>query len=295
MSNINYYEDLGVPEMATAEEIKKVYRELVKKYHPDTHPDDPGAEAKMKEINEAHSVLSDSQKKESYDMQRNGSFNGAGGGSGLQEEIMNFFFRRSTPSQERRIRVNAVISISLLEVLQGIPSKKIVLRLPKRQEGKNGTFSFVEAQYEITMDIPPGAGEGMVMETAIEFNKDKYQVLIHFELQEDTRFKPFGDRSGHLLGKLEVPYPTVILGGSVQVELLDGTKEMIKIPAHTQPGRLLRVKEQGLPQSPNNLTRGHLFFEIHVQVPSVIDDETKQLLTALQAKLAKPSTKPESK
>jgi molecular chaperone DnaJ len=80
----NYYEILGVPESATAEEIRKAFRRMAKKHHPDVNPGDKAAEARFKEVNEANEVLSDKKKREEYDAVRRGAFTGGpfGGGWG---------------------------------------------------------------------------------------------------------------------------------------------------------------------------------------------------------------------
>jgi molecular chaperone DnaJ len=88
-----------------------------------------------------------------------------------------------------------------------------------------------------------------------------------------------------------IPYPTAVLGGVVEVELVDGKKERLKVPENTQSGALLRVKKQGLPMSPKDLTRGDLLFSVVIEVPKQVDEETKKVLRELQEKLEQPSNK----
>lgn len=77
----------------------------------------------------------------------------------------------------------------------------------------------------------------------------------------------------------------------MEVELVDGKKEKLKVPENTQSGALLRVKEQGLPKSPKDLTRGDLLFSVTIEVPKQVDEETKKVLRELQDKLEQPSNK----
>ena len=83
MDNKDFYRILGVPENASAEEIKRAYRELAKKYHPDKHKGNKGAEERFKDISEAHAVLGNAQKRRQYDQMRKfGAFNSSGSGRG---------------------------------------------------------------------------------------------------------------------------------------------------------------------------------------------------------------------
>lgn len=129
----NYYEILGVSKDASSDDIKKAYRTLVKKYHPDLHPNDKEAAEKFKEINEANEVLSDEKKRKEYDFQQEhpnmggfGGFGGAGGGFGGFEDIFGDIFggfggsrRKAEPSQTKGEDVTLEITLSFLDAAKG--------------------------------------------------------------------------------------------------------------------------------------------------------------------------------
>ena len=131
MARKNYYEILGVPEAATAEEIKKAYRQLALKYHPDKNPDNPDAEAHFKEIAEAYSVLGDEEKRRKYD--RGGqSFEGFPGGFGggfFFDDMFDQFFGNQRWAQQRRPQsqkgsdLRIKISATLKEIFNGLTKK----------------------------------------------------------------------------------------------------------------------------------------------------------------------------
>jgi curved DNA-binding protein len=297
----SYYEVLGVPETATPDEIKKAYRGLVQKHHPDKNPDNKEAEVRMKEINEAYSVLSDPKKREGYD-RRNESveFDPSDAFGRTEEEMMNFFrFRmggfgpsmgsfRSPFQGIHTFQVNGVVPLTLQEVVQGATNKKVYLVIPERKvQGR--VIITTEHPHEVTLNIPPGFHEGMGMVTDVEFKGEQHRVHLQFQVQNHPRFERLPN--GDLVTDVTIPYPTAVLGGSVEVELVDGKKEKLKVPENTQSGALLRVKEQGLPKSPKDLTRGDLLFSVTIEVPKQVDEETKKVLRELQDKLEQPSNK----
>lgn len=297
----SYYEVLGVPETAKPDEIKKAYRDLVQKHHPDKNPDDKEAEVRMKEINEAYSVLSDPKKREGYDRRNeNVEFDpeDAFGVSG--EDFINFFRTRMggfgpsmgsfrSPFQGfHTFQVNGVVPLTLQEVVHGAMNKEVFLIIPERNvQGR--TIITTEHPHKVVLNIPPGFSDGMAMMTDIDFKGKKHQVHLRFQVQADPRFERL--QEGHLVTDVIVPYPTAVLGGSVEVELVDGKKEKLKIPENTQSGTLLRIKEQGLPRSPRDLTRGDLLFSVTIDVPKQVDEETKKVLLELRDKLEQPFNK----
>jgi len=285
----SYYEVLGVSETASLEEIKKAYRELAQKYHPDKNPNDKEAEVRMKEINEAYSVLSDAKRRKDYDRQNEQiGFD--------PEDIINFFRTGMggigsfwSPFQGfHTSQAHGVISLTLQEVVQGASNKEVYLVIPeKKVQGR--TVITREHPHKVNLDIPPGFSEGITMMTDVDFKGAKHEVHLQFRVLDHPKFERL--QEGHLLTDVIVPYPTAVLGGAVEVELVDGKKERLKIPENTQPGTMLRIKEQGLPRSPRDLTRGDLLCSVVIDVPKQVDEETKKVLQELQRKLEQQSNK----
>lgn len=290
----SYYEVLGVSETATPDEIKKAYRDLVQKHHPDKNPDDKEAEVRMKEINEAYSVLSDSKKRERYDCRNESEEFGSEGAGRTEEEMMNFFgswmggFGPSMGSFRNPFQVNGVVSLTLQEVIQGATNKKVRVVIPERKVQDRVVIT-TGHPHEVTLNIPPGFHEGMGMATDVELKGEQHRVHLQFQVQSHPRFERLPN--GNLVTDVTIPYPTAVLGGVVEVELVDGKKERLKVPESTQSGALLRVKKQGLPMSHKDLTRGDLLFSVVIEVPKQVDEETKKVLRELQDKLEQPSNK----
>ena len=290
----SYYEVLGVSETVTPDEIKKAYRDLVQKHHPDKNPDDKEAEVRMKEINEAYSVLSDSKKRERYDCRNESAEFGSEDAERTEEEMMNFFgswmggFGPSMGSFRHPFQVNGVVSLTLQEVIQVATNKKVYVVIPERKV-QDRVIITTEHPHEVILNIPPGFCEGIGLATDVEIKGEQRRVRLQFQVQSHPRFERLPN--GNLVTDVIIPYPTAVLGGVVEVELVDGKKERLKVPENTQSGALLRVKKQGLPMSPKDLTRGDLLFSVVIEVPKQVDEETKKVLRELQEKLEQPSNK----
>ena len=192
MAQKDYYKILGVSDSASADEIKKVYRTLAKKYHPDANPNNKTAEEKFKEISEAHYVLSDTKKRQEYDQYKKyGGTQGSGRGHGSQgfqgaqgfdfEEILRAFSARGGPASSGRgnYRVHSGNTGNIFEGMFGgqemgdeyesdeAHGPKIssdmaaTLRVPKAKAQKGGELRFTSsAGKTIAVNIPPGITSG---------------------------------------------------------------------------------------------------------------------------------------
>ena len=195
MAQKDYYKILGVPESASADEIKKVYRTLAKKYHPDANPNNKAAEEKFKEISEAYYVLSDARKRREYDQFKKSGFSqGSRGGQGFQgaqgfdfDEILRAFrsgqggggSARTFHFQPRRGGSMG----NIFEGLFGEPDEydeggherissdvTATLRIPKSKAQKGGSVSFTKDGKTITVNIPPGISSGKKLRLARQGN-----------------------------------------------------------------------------------------------------------------------------
>ncbi len=198
MSKKDYYQILGVKENATADEIKKVYRVLAKKHHPDANPNNKSAEEKFKEISEAYYVLSDAKKRQEYDQyKKSGFFQGrSGAGQGFQgaqgfdfDEILRAFRSAQGSGSGGRYRMRSSGPTNIFEGIFGGPDvsqeyeggesdiPKIssdltaTLRVPKAKAQKGGELRFTTSTGKtITVNIPPGINSGKKLRLARQGN-----------------------------------------------------------------------------------------------------------------------------
>jgi len=298
----DYYEVLGVPKTATKDEIRKAFRKLARKYHPDVAEDKSTAEEKFKELNEAYEVLSDPEKRKKYDAlgpnwQSGGSgpspdfTRGAGHGSQqFQYEGTGFsdFFEQMfgagarpgpgsfhsyghgpggrqgpAPGQD----AHADILVSLEESLHGTE------RSIQMQHVDPGT-----GQREVktsTIRIPKGITEGQLIRCAglgspgLKGGKPG-DLFLHARLEKHPDFRVSGS---HLYYNLILAPWEAVLGAEVPVRTLGG-EVLVKVPPHTDPGTELRLKDRGLPG-------GHLFAVVQISIPPEISDQEREHWEAL--------------
>ncbi len=366
-SKKDYYEVLGVSKTATSDEIKKAYRTLVKKYHPDvsTEPKDV-AEAKFKEISEAYEVLSDENKRSLYDQYGHAGVDGSFGAGGFDmgdfthgddlSEILNEMFggmfggggRRSRgpsgPRQGDDLRYD--LEIGLLDVLNG---KDVTLSIRHAvkctqcdgsgakdgktqscsQCGGQGVVQQVQrtmfGQSRMVTDCPRCKGRGKIpVEPCSRCNgsgrinkEQKISINIPKGIDDNSRMRisgagdagpnggPAGDlyvfihvkankdfeRNGSDLWMVaEVPYPRLVLGGTIEVKTIDGKNIEVSIPKASQVGTVLKVSEQGLPGL-HRSTRGNLYIKLGVIIPKSVSAEERELLEKLDQDAGKKSSK----
>ncbi len=297
----DYYKILGVSKNATQDEIKKAYRKLAAKYHPDANQGDKAAEEKFKEINEAYQVLSDEEKRKLYDnlgadwekyqkagvswedfvRQRAGGGGTYanyedifGGGGGDFYDIFELLFGSGFGGRGGRRRANiprkgndlkAKITITLEEAYHGtsrlIDVNGKKLRIALKPGVKNGQ------KLRIKGKGAPGINGGP--------NGDLYLIV---QVLDDPRFKRKGD---DLYMEITVDLYTAVLGGKVKVSTLKGDLN-VNIPAGTQPGKKLRLKGFGMPKYNQPGRFGDLYITVNVEIPTNLSEEEKQLFEKLR-------------
>ena len=294
----DYYKILGVDRNASEKEIKRAYRQLARKFHPDVNPGDRRAEERFKEINEAYEVLSDPEKRRKYDelgayyqqWQRQGGrpgdfdwsqwYSAPGGtrvhieygdlsdlfGGGFSDFFQSIFGGMGPRTATARGQdLEQPIDVTLEEAFAG------TTRLLRTGDGRT-----------LEVKIPAGVRTGSRVRIAGEGGPgrggagrgDLYLVI---NVLPHPRFKLEGDDL-----RVEVPVDvyTAVLGGEVPVPTLKG-QVMLKIPPETQGGQVFRLRGQGMPKLGNPQARGDLFAEIRIQVPQRLSEKEKDLFRQL--------------
>jgi curved DNA-binding protein len=300
----DYYQTLGVAHDATVEEIRKAFRKLARKYHPDVSKE-PNAESKMKEVNEAYTVLSDPEKRAAYDQLRRGyqpgqefrpppdwdagfEFSGHGFAPSEAADFSDFFaelFGRmgGGPSGEhfrsRGEDHHAKILLDLEDAFSGA-TRQISLRVPK-----------IDAQGRVRLDdrtlnvkIPKGVHEGQVIRLAGQGAQGlggapagDLLLEVHFRPHEHLRVQ---GRDLHLT--LPVTPWEAALGAVVIVDQLPGGGFKVRIPQGARSGSQLRVRGKGIPGSPP----GDLLLDIQVVLPPADTPRARELYETMARELA---------
>jgi curved DNA-binding protein len=289
----DYYKIMGVEPDASAEEIKRAYRKLARKYHPDVS-DEPDAEDRFKEIGEAYEVLKDPAKREQYDQLRAGGwqggesfrpppdweggfdFSGFGDRGGFSAEdaagFSDFFEslfgggRRRRPHKGADVRARVEID---LETAYSGGTRRITLARPER--APDGSVHRRERTLDV--GIPPGMTEGRQIRLAGKGdpgpgNAPDGDLYLEIHLQPHRLFEVDG-RDVHLT--LPIAPWEAALGAKIPVPTLAGRVEL-NVPAGAASGQRLRLKGRGLPGKPD----GDQYVLLKVVVPKAVTDEQKK-------------------
>lgn len=287
----DYYKILGVERSASADAIRKAYRKLAMKYHPDQNPGDKAAEERFKELNEAYQVLSDDQKRARYDQLGSAYSNWQGRGA-----PGNFDWGQWTGGQ----RVNMddlndlfggsggdVFSDFFRSIFGGMGGASV--RASSRARPATGyqqpvTISLDEAFHGTTrqlqnesrrmeVKIPAGVKTGSKVRVA-GVGPEGNDLYLIIEVADDPRFERDGD---DLRTTASVDAFTAILGGEAEVETMAG-KVKLNIPAGTQPEQVFRLAGRGMPHVKNRSQKGDLFVKLKVQVPKYLSTKQRELI-----------------
>ncbi len=296
----DYYKILGVARTATDAEIKKAYRKLAMKYHPDHAKGDKSAEERFKKISEAYAVLSDKQKRQEYDTFGSEGFHqrfskedifrgfdindilkefGFGGGDifGQQGGGSRFTFGTQSPFGGRG-----------RPQTQRMPGTDIVYELPLTlSEVVSGTTKQITIQNQgmperVTVKIPKGMTTGKKLRLAGKGNPGAYgglrgDLYIQAKLLDDPVFSV---EDQDLVTYKEIKLTDAMLGATISVPTLDEKQYNLKIPPGVKNGTRMRLTGHGLP-SMKGAKRGDLFVSIHIQIPKHLTAEQKALIEKL--------------
>lgn len=290
MAFIDYYKVLGLEKNATLADIKKAYRKLARKYHPDLNPNDKAAEKKFKEINEAHEVLSNPENRKKYNeygehwqhaddyekakQQQYNKRNSQTTGSSYDYEDFSDFFesmfgQRSSNSRGRNVRFrgqdyNAELQLDLREVYKThkrtltVNNKKIRITIPAGVE--NGQVIKIKGHGG------PGVNGG-----------PKGNLYIRFSIINDTNFKRDGD---DLYTTFDLDLYKALLGGQIMVNTFDG-KVKLNVKPETQNGTKVKLKGKGFPKYKNEGQYGDLYVTFNLKMPTNLSVKEKELFQEL--------------
>lgn len=299
MEPIDYYKILGISKTASDDDIKKAYRKLARKHHPDLNPNDEEAKKKFQQINEANEVLSDPEKRKKYDQygenwkhadqyeqaQRQGggagggnpfggggSWSGNTGGFGEGEDFSDFFGSmfgnagrgRQGNSRFRGQDVNATLQLDLKDVFT---THKQTFTI-----GGKSVRITIHAGAEDGQTIKLGGygGEGVNGGPAGD-------LYITFNIANNTRFRRDG---ADLHATADVDLYTAVLGGEVMAETFDG-KVKLKVKPGTQPGEKVKLKGKGFPVYRKEGEFGDLYITWQTKLPTNLNEQEKELFTQL--------------
>ncbi len=259
------YDVLGVDEDASQEEIKKTYRTLARKHHPDRNPDDPNAEEKFKEIQKAYSVLSDEERREQYDAQRR--FGGSGGfGGGARTQRQNPFDGGRQQQRQQRQRGR-----------QGGQDLETTLRLSFREALEGGRKQVeLPSGESIRLKIPKGVRDGFKIRLKGRGQPaptgQRGDLYVTFEVGDHPHFDRKGDdvHRTETIGMFEA-----VFGTDIRVPTPYGQHLKLSVPAGTQPGEKLRLKGQGVKTEDG---AGDLYVEIDVNIPENLSRKQRAVL-----------------
>lgn len=294
MAFIDYYSVLEVDKKASTDEIKKAYRKLARKYHPDLNPNDAEANKKFQQINEANEVLSDPEKRKKYDAygenwqhaeeyekarqsQSQSQYSGSSysnfgddasfGNADFSDFFESMFGGRRSSGRQAGFKgqdYNAELHLKLRDIAQ---THKQTITV----NGKN-----------LRITVPAGVADGQVIKLKGHGgpganNGPAGDLYITFRIEEDAEYKRLNN---DLYKTVSLDLFTAILGGEITVETLDG-KVKLKVPPETQNGTKVRLKNKGMPVYKKEGSFGDLIITYDIKIPTNLTEKQKEAFREL--------------
>lgn len=312
MASKDYYEILGVPRSASTEEIKKAYRKLAMKYHPDHNKGDKSAEARFKDISEAYAVLSDSEKRKQYDMYGaedfqdryskedifrgfdfDSIFRDFGFGGGRAENIFDQFFTGTAGGGRRRARSTRGSPFD--SIFGGFGSRDyapkgrdliydLSLNLEEitQTATKLITYNVNGRRESVSVKVPAGISHGKKLRLQGKGERGPRggppgDLYVRVNILDHPVFRRDGN---DLHVKQRIKFSEAALGTEIEAPTIDRKQLKLKIPPGTQSGAKFRLKGYGLSQI-NGTQRGDAYVEIGIEVPKKLSKKQKSLVKSL--------------
>jgi molecular chaperone DnaJ len=305
----DFYKILGVSKDASDVDIKKAYRKLARKHHPDQNQGDAGSERMFKDVSEAYSVLSDAEQRQQYDAIRamgggarfsaGGSGGAAGGGAGFEDIFGNLFGQGAAPRQRTGFS-NSNLPPEFADLFgsggMGSGSFPGGFQSPRPQKGADRTattsISFAGAINGTTIGLREPSGEQIDVRVPAGIRdgqkvrvKGKGQpgqagpgdLMVAVSVKDHPLFKRDGD---NIRVQVPVSFPEAALGAQIEVPTLTGELVKMRIPAGTPSGRTLRLKGRGVKTSK---ATGDLLVTVEIVVPQNLSKEAEAAVEAFRA------------
>ncbi|MBK0369162.1 DnaJ C-terminal domain-containing protein [Flavobacterium agrisoli] len=294
MADLNYYTILGITQSATEAEIKKAYRKLARKYHPDLNPNDQEAQRKFQEINEANEVLSNPDNRKKYDQygkdwKHAEEFEKAGYNPNQQRSES----RQSSQSSKSYSDFSEADFSDLFSSMYGSAGKRTQakfrgqdynaeLQLDLKSAYTTHKQSLTVNDKNIRITIPAGVENGQVIKIPNHGgpganggpNGDLY---ITFSIPNDSQFKREG---ANLYANVDLDLYTALLGGEIQVPTFDGAVK-VKVAESTQNNTKVKLKGKGFPKYKQENEFGDLYITYQIKLPKNLSAEEKKAIQKL--------------
>ena len=288
----SYYDILGLPKSASEKEIRRAFRGLARKHHPDLNSGDKEAEKRFKRINEAYEVLSDPDKRKKYDRYgdrwkhadqieaqfgrgRGSPFDWTSGGGepgddsgfdlfGGLEDLLGRFggaSRRRGGTATATRRIETPVTVTLEEAFSG--AKRHV------------TVPYGDGERRIEITIPPGVDTGSVVHISLDKGNDLFLAVT---VSPHNRFQRKGN---DLYTEVRLPFEDAVLGGETETRTLKG-RVRLKVPAESQNGQRIRLAGQGMPRLGGTQKRGDLYVTLRPTMPKNLTDEEREVVKKLK-------------
>jgi curved DNA-binding protein len=296
MAYIDYYKLLGVNKNATEAEIKKAYRKLARKYHPDLNPNDRSSEIKFKEVNEANEVLSDPENRKKYDTY--------GENWKHADEIEHA--NQQQRQQQKQYQQDSDTGFSDNYFNEGY-SDFFQSFFGKSNKNQSGSYKFkgqdyhVEYQLQlrdvyttqartltlngknIRLTIPAGVKDGQEIKIKAQGEEGIQggpagDLYIRFKIENNTKFRR---DENNLYTNVELDLYTAVLGGEITIDSFDG-KVKLKIAPETQNDTKVKLKGKGFPVYKKEGEFGDLFITYQIKIPANLNSKEKELFTELK-------------